>query len=229
MPDQPTTATTPVTRTSRFDLGAFGVADTEVRRDSTGGVVYTVTAPHIRGAITVRVDQALATDTAQRFFFAYGIDTPGTESSRNRDRLTVQRSCLVGWNSVHSIEIAGLADSGRGLVTREDGSWGTEAAPPATAKRTRALLAAVLADFAAREDLAEMHHIAAVRDATDAISEFTTQVAGMNAEIAKVTAERDRVQRLIDALTLIRDGAELPARYSQVLAEVRAEVRAGIT
>ncbi|MFI7524556.1 hypothetical protein [Nocardia salmonicida] len=197
------------TTTRLVDLADIGKLTAEISApDATGTVVYQLRGPRISGALSVAVGRPLHITEPNAFAYSYGI-AAGQWAGQWRDRLTVYGVQLVG--SHHTITAETLAQSpDRIAVDRllEDGEVWPEVwpAPVATDRRARAVVAAILADFAARDDLAELWATAARSDARTWMASAAAEVERTDAARTAANAEHRKAAHRLSALDTIASG-----------------------
>lgn len=182
-----------------FDLAEFGEIDAMISRDGqTGALIYRVTGPRVTGALSVTVARPLRTPRPTWVEFGYGIGyglPATTDPALWSERLTVNSVELVGRAS--EIQIENLAHALEPVrawakVRRPAQRFGgDEPAPRATIARTLPLLSAVLADFAARADLPQLHRYAAARHAAVELERAKERMA----DLAQARTDLQRTMR----------------------------------
>ncbi|MDS0140618.1 MULTISPECIES: hypothetical protein [unclassified Amycolatopsis] len=190
-----------------FDLGTYGTATARARAElTTGTVVYTVRAHRVAGAFTVHSHEAADYDTVNTATVRFGdwTHTDYVRDDRAPDLPTINSITVHGgcWN-VSSDDVDRIT---HWRVHARRGDYGGTAAPDKTTQRAAAVVRAVLADWYARDDLAELHAARARYDAQGR-KRFAEHVAATAAV------------RLAQATTEHAEAMETVERYTQLSAE----------
>ncbi len=204
--NEPTTAAVPE---PVFDLGAFGTMTAHAERHGADAVVYRVSGPRIHGAITVRPYRALQGRTIGQVRVSYGIENHRAQSLW-AERPEINGVALLGTNLVTATDVATLASSDALRPMRGASNvYGVDTAPPGATTKTRAVVAAILADYFARTDLAELHRHACTREALTAITETWLELEMIGKRLQEAQNARRRVLSRLATLQVIASGEPL--------------------
>ncbi|MGW6728733.1 hypothetical protein ACWF9G_22775 [Nocardia sp. NPDC055029] len=206
-------AETPAETSRVFDIARVGEVSATISRDGqTGAVIYRLTGRRISGALSVTVALPLRTPGPSWVEFGYGIGYglhERTDAALWHERLTVNGVQLVGRQSEFRFDRMNEAlapERGWAKVRRiEKQSGRDEPASHVTTTRTLRVLRVVLADFAARDDLPQLHRFAAARRAAveleraqARIDDLATQQADLRRAISEARSRAALLARISD-------------------------------
>ncbi|MGW6728734.1 hypothetical protein ACWF9G_22780 [Nocardia sp. NPDC055029] len=205
---EPSTTTAEANATTRvFDIAEVGeVTATISAPDDAGTVVYRLRGPRITGALSVAVGSPLHITAPETFAYTYGTEG-GKWVGDQRERLTVNGVQLVGgW----TITAETLAQSPGRVAVYRIGDYGIpESAPTATNRRGRHVVVAMLADFAARDDLAALWAAAARAAARAGMETAAEEVRRADADRTEAAERWHAAAYRLETLSKIAAGEQL--------------------
>ncbi|MGW5441436.1 hypothetical protein [Nocardia asteroides] len=213
MTDEPATATTNLA----FDLPGIGTVTARAEHRSSDAVVYRVAGPRVTGAFTVRPHRALEAPSIIEVRVSYGLVCDRAPALWT-ERPEVNGVVLLGSNLVTVDAVPRLATSDKLNPMRgANNHYGRDTAPAGATAKTRAVVAAILADYFTRPDLAELHQRACAGEALPAIEQAEGELEMIGQRLREGQAARRRVLSRLATLQVIATGGPLEGNPVELL------------
>ncbi len=210
----------PITATTNLavELPGVGPVTARAERRSSDAVVYRVAGPRITGAFTVRPYRVLDAPAIIEVRVSYGVVSDRAPALWT-ERPDINGVVLLGSNLVTANAVPKLATSDTLNPMRgANNHYGRDVAPAGATTKTRAVVAAILADYFARPDLAELHRRACAIEALAAIEKAEGELEMIGQRLRESQLARRRVLTRLATLQVIASGEPLAGNPVDLLA-----------